>query len=166
MCSSPWRNIPRTHESLRRTHGLRFVILVLCLTAAKSLNRMSGVIKVKIAIWASLIANFCLCVLQCKLDPTLCHLPPRSLSYGGILVYATVTSGSLSILATGIDSVFDIGSNLLLFYIHRKSSRLDHNKWPVGGSRLETIGDIAYGVYSSSSTSRPYHGTKYLAGFL
>lgn len=61
------------------------------------------------------------------------------------LVYATVTSGSLSILATGIDSVFDIGSNLLLFYIHRKSSRLDHNKWPVGGSRLETIGDIAYG---------------------
>ena len=60
-------------------------------------------------------------------------------------MYATVTSGSLSILATGVDSCFDIGSNLLLFYIHRKAENLDHNKWPVGGSRLETIGDIVYG---------------------
>ena len=63
-------------------------------------------------------------------------------------VYATVSSGSLSILATGVDSVFDIGSNILLFYIHQKSAKLDHNKWPVGGSRLETIGDIVYGMYS------------------
>lgn len=59
-----------------------------------------------------------------------------------------MSSGSLSILATGIDSVFDLGSNLLLFYIHRKADRLDHNKWPVGGSRLETIGDIVYGANS------------------
>ncbi|KAF8307180.1 hypothetical protein DL93DRAFT_2088238 [Clavulina sp. PMI_390] len=81
-------------------------------------------IPVKIAIWASLIANFCLCVLQ---------------------LYATASSGSLSILATGIDSAFDVGSNILLFYIHRKAENLDHNKWPVGGSRLETIGDIVYG---------------------
>lgn len=66
-------------------------------------------------------------------------------------VYATISSGSLSILATGVDSVFDLGTNVLLFYIHKKSARLDHNKWPVGGSRLETIGDIVYGIGTHTS---------------
>ena len=60
-------------------------------------------------------------------------------------MYAAVSSGSLSLLATGVDAVFDIGSNLLLFYLHKKKDSLDRNKWPVGGSRLETIGNIAYG---------------------
>jgi divalent metal cation (Fe/Co/Zn/Cd) transporter len=61
-------------------------------------------------------------------------------------VYAAVSSSSLSLLATCIDSIFDAGSNFLLFYIHRKSSRMDVNKWPVGGTRLETIGNIVYGM--------------------
>lgn len=60
-------------------------------------------------------------------------------------VYAAISSASLSLLATGIDSVFDIGSNVLLFVLHRKARGLDTNKWPVGGSRLETIGNIIYG---------------------
>ncbi|KAG6911278.1 hypothetical protein DXG01_002117 [Tephrocybe rancida] len=59
-------------------------------------------------------------------------------------VYAAISSGSLSLLATGIDSVFDIGSNILLFWLHRKAERLDVNRWPVGGARLETIGNIIY----------------------
>ena len=63
-----------------------------------------------------------------------------------VAVYATISSGSLSILAAGIDSIFDIGSNLVLFYLHKKAARLDLNKWPVGGSRLETIGNILYGA--------------------
>lgn len=63
-------------------------------------------------------------------------------------VYAAVSGGSLSLLATGIDSVFDFGSNVLLFWLHRKAARLDVNKWPVGGARLETIGNITYGEYS------------------
>jgi divalent metal cation (Fe/Co/Zn/Cd) transporter len=70
-------------------------------------------------------------------------------------VYATVSSGSLSILATGVDSMFDLGSNVLLFYIHRKSARLDLNKWPVGGSRLETIGNIVYGISALMLFQRP-----------
>jgi divalent metal cation (Fe/Co/Zn/Cd) transporter len=49
-------------------------------------------------------------------------------------------------LATGIDSVFDMGSNVLLFWLHEKAKRLDVNKWPVGGARLETIGNIVYGM--------------------
>ena len=60
-------------------------------------------------------------------------------------MYAAITSVSLSLLATGIDAVFDIGSNVLLFWIHRKASKLDINKWPVGGARLENIGNIVYG---------------------
>lgn len=61
------------------------------------------------------------------------------------LVYAAISSGSLSLLATGIDSIFDLGSNILLFWLHKKANSMDVNKWPVGGARLETIGNIVYG---------------------
>ncbi|KAJ7150397.1 CDF-like metal transporter [Mycena filopes] len=86
-------------------------------------------LPVKIAVWASLIANFCLCVLQ---------------------LYAAISSLSLSLLATGIDAIFDIGSNILLFWLHRKAAKLDGNEWPVGGARLETIGNIVYGFLMGS----------------
>ncbi|KAF5385383.1 hypothetical protein D9615_001074 [Tricholomella constricta] len=86
-------------------------------------------LPVKIAIYASLFSNFGLCILQ---------------------MYAAVSSGSLSLLATGIDSVFDIGSNVLLFWLHRKAEKLDINRWPVGGARLETIGNIIYGFLMGS----------------
>jgi hypothetical protein len=56
----------------------------------------------------------------------------------------------LSLLATAIDAVFDIGSNVLLFWLHRKAAKLDVNKWPVGGARLETIGNVVYGKYKPS----------------
>ncbi|KAE9394080.1 CDF-like metal transporter [Gymnopus androsaceus JB14] len=81
-------------------------------------------LPVKIAIYASMAANVGLCILQ---------------------MYAAISSGSLSLLATGIDSVFDMGSNFVLWWIHRKSKSLDVNKWPVGGARLENIGNIIYG---------------------
>ncbi|KAJ3983394.1 CDF-like metal transporter [Lentinula detonsa] len=86
-------------------------------------------LPVKIAVWASLIANLTLCVLQ---------------------MYAAISALSLSLLATGIDSVFDIGSNVLLLWLHRKAESLDSKKWPVGGARLETIGNIIYGFLMSS----------------
>ncbi|KAF4611966.1 hypothetical protein D9613_004089 [Agrocybe pediades] len=86
-------------------------------------------LPVKIAIYASLIANVALCVIQ---------------------MYAAVSSLSLSLLATGIDSVFDIGSNILLFWLHRQASKLNSTKWPVGGARLETIGNIVYGFLMGS----------------
>ena len=60
-------------------------------------------------------------------------------------MYAAISSVSLSLIATGIDSVFDIGSNVLLVWLNKKADALDVNKWPVGGSRLETIGNIVYG---------------------
>ncbi|KAF8326211.1 CDF-like metal transporter [Cantharellus anzutake] len=67
--------------------------------------------SVKIAVYTSLFANLALCVIQ---------------------LYAAASSLSLSLLATGIDSVFDLGSNVLLNYLHKKASRLDVAKWPVG----------------------------------
>ena len=63
------------------------------------------------------------------------------------IVYAAVSSLSLSLLATGIDSIFDFGSNVLLFWLHKKALRMDINKWPVGGARLETIGNTVYGEH-------------------
>lgn len=86
-------------------------------------------IPINIAVYASLIANAALCVLQ---------------------MYAAISSLSLSLLATGIDSVFDIGSNVLLWWLHRKAEKLDPNDWPVGGARLETIGNIVYGFLMGS----------------
>lgn len=114
------------------------------------MHSLPSCMQVKIAVWASMIANFSLCVLQRKSlriyytsytrprHPDTTILPSHT-------VYAAISSVSLSLLATGIDAVFDFGSNVLLFWIHRKAERLDINKWPVGGSRLETIGNIVYG---------------------
>ncbi|CCL98147.1 uncharacterized protein FIBRA_00141 [Fibroporia radiculosa] len=86
-------------------------------------------LPVKIAVWASLIGNFVLCILQ---------------------LYGAISSVSLSLIATSVDSVFDFGSNVVLYLLHKKALSLDHNKWPVGGSRLETIGNIVYGFLMSS----------------
>jgi len=86
-------------------------------------------LPVRIAVWASLIANAILCVLQ---------------------IYAAISSLSISLIATGVDSIFDIGSNVLLYWLHKKAARLDQNKWPVGGNRLETIGNIVYGSLMAS----------------
>ncbi|KAK7063925.1 hypothetical protein R3P38DRAFT_3382642 [Favolaschia claudopus] len=93
-------------------------------TSDARIDEAAARLPVKIAVWASLIANFCLCVLQ---------------------LYAAVSSLSLSLLATAIDAIFDIGSNILLFWLHKKADKLNANDWPVGGARLETIGNIVYG---------------------
>ncbi|KAJ7582555.1 CDF manganese transporter [Mycena floridula] len=87
-------------------------------------------VSVKIAIWASFISNVALSVLQ---------------------MYAAVSSGSLSFLATALDSVFDPVSNVILLWLHRKAQRLDQQMWPVGGSRLETAGNIVYGFMRVTS---------------
>jgi divalent metal cation (Fe/Co/Zn/Cd) transporter len=81
-----------------------------------------------------------------------------------LIVYAAASAGSLSLLATGIDSVFDAGSNALLFWLHRKAQNLNVNKWPVGGARLETIGNIIYGKCYVVSTR--YTSSHYFPGFL
>jgi len=82
-------------------------------------------VSVKIAVYASLFVNIALCILQ---------------------IYAAVTASSIALLASAIESIFDVTSNVVLYYTHKKASHLDVEKWPIGGSRLLTIGNIAYGT--------------------
>ena len=123
-------------------------------TASRSLIPQLDISKIRIAVYASLMANFSLCVLQCTVNHTLFV----SMLIWTLLdtVYAAISSLSFSLLATGIDSIFDIGSNVMLFWLHRKATRLDVNKWPVGGMRLETIGNIVYGECLCPWRSRTY----------
>lgn len=86
-------------------------------------DRESSALKVKIAVYASIGANFALAALQ---------------------LYAAVSSLSLSLFATAADSVFDPFANLVLNWLHRKSEKVDERKWPIGGSRFEPIGNITY----------------------
>ncbi|KIS68232.1 uncharacterized protein UMAG_03814 [Mycosarcoma maydis] len=86
-------------------------------------GRESSALKVKIAVYASIGANFVLAALQ---------------------LYAAVSSLSLSLFATAADSVFDPFANLVLNWLHRKSEKVDERKWPIGGSRFEPIGNITY----------------------
>ncbi|KAK0521400.1 hypothetical protein OC834_006684 [Tilletia horrida] len=92
-------------------------------------ERESAALKVKIAIYASIIANFVLAALQ---------------------LYAAISSLSLSLFATAADSVFDPFANLVLNWLHRKSKDVDETKWPIGGARFETIGNIVYAFLMGS----------------
>ncbi|THV03053.1 cation diffusion facilitator 1 [Dendrothele bispora CBS 962.96] len=80
-------------------------------------------LKVKIAIRASFFANCILAILQ---------------------LYAAISSLSLSFFATAADSVFDPGANFILNRLHKNSKKVDLAKYPVGGARLTTIGNIVY----------------------
>ncbi|GAA5974598.1 hypothetical protein JCM11641_007018 [Rhodosporidiobolus odoratus] len=80
-------------------------------------------LAIKIAIYGSLGANCVLAVLQ---------------------LYAAISSLSLSIFGTAIDSVFDPAANFVLLWCHRKATKVDLRKYPSGGSKFETIGDIVY----------------------
>jgi hypothetical protein len=110
-----------------------------------SCPRLIKLSQIKIAVWVSLIANLSLCAIQCLSMSGPFHSPPPILTLVHV-VYAAGSSASLSLIATAIDSVFDLGSNMLLFWLHRKATRLDVNKWPVGGARLTTIGNVVYGI--------------------
>ncbi|KAJ7065897.1 cation efflux family-domain-containing protein [Mycena belliarum] len=80
-------------------------------------------LAIKIAIYGSLAANCVLAILQ---------------------IYAAAASLSLSFFATAMDAVFDPLANITLNYCHRMALRADPRRYPSGGSRLETIGDIVY----------------------
>ncbi|KAK8853245.1 hypothetical protein IAR55_003947 [Kwoniella newhampshirensis] len=81
--------------------------------------------KVKIAVNLSLIANCALAILQ---------------------LYAAISSLSLALFASCIDAV-DPFANAILWAAHRASDRAEEKKWPVRGSRFETMyGSIMGGV--------------------
>lgn len=134
---------------------------------------------IKIAIWASFIAN--MYGFRCsstahdfEYDFADSFLRLRIRRCLAILqLYAAISSLSLSFFATGLDAIFDPFANLVssscsltqtgklieslfarqvLLYCHRKAKSVDLHRYPGGGSRFETIGEIVYsGVMGGAS---------------
>ncbi|KAF1966882.1 hypothetical protein BU23DRAFT_592945 [Bimuria novae-zelandiae CBS 107.79] len=79
--------------------------------------------KVRFAVNASFIVNFCLFVIQ---------------------LYAAVSTGSLSLFATAADAFMDLVSSVVMLITSRMAARPSVYKYPVGRTRIETIGIIMF----------------------
>lgn len=83
----------------------------------------TNALQYKIAVNGSLIANICLAILQ---------------------VYGGAASGSLSLLTTMADALFDPLSTLTLILCHRAVNKVNGARYPQGKARIETAGNIAF----------------------
>lgn len=86
-------------------------------------------LKFRIAIWGSFAANIVLAILQ---------------------LYAAISSGSLSLITSMADAVFDPLSNLTLILSNRAIKRVDPRRFPAGKARLETVGNILFCMLMTS----------------
>ena len=80
-------------------------------------------LKYKIAVYSSFIANVLLAGLQ---------------------MYAAISSGSLSLITTMADAIFDPLSNITLIVANRAVNRVDSRRFPSGKARIETAGNITF----------------------
>ncbi|ORZ14691.1 cation efflux family-domain-containing protein [Absidia repens] len=80
-------------------------------------------LKLKIAVYGSVVANIILFALQ---------------------LVAAITSGSLSIFATMADAFMDLLSSVVLMWASRQAARPNLNKYPAGKARMETAGIIVF----------------------
>lgn len=80
-------------------------------------------LRYQIAVKGSFIANVCL---------------------SGLQLYAAISSASLSLITTMVDSCFDPFSGLLLWWAHRTVAKASPNKYPVGRARISTAGNIVF----------------------
>ncbi|KAK7706876.1 hypothetical protein SLS63_013869 [Diaporthe eres] len=80
-------------------------------------------LRYQIAVKGSLCANVCL---------------------SGLQLYAAISSGSLSLITTMVDSCFDPFSGLLLYMAHRTVTKASPTKYPVGRARISTAGNIVF----------------------
>ncbi|KIW14822.1 hypothetical protein PV08_07607 [Exophiala spinifera] len=79
--------------------------------------------KVRFAVNASFVCNFCLFVIQ---------------------LYAAISTGSLSLFATAADAFMDLVVSIVMLITSRMASRPNVSKFPVGRKRLETVGIILF----------------------
>ena len=79
--------------------------------------------KVKFAVNASFAVNFCLFIIQ---------------------MYAAISTGSLSLFATAADAFMDLVSSVVMLVTSRMAARPSVYKFPVGRTRIETIGVILF----------------------
>ncbi|KAK3987715.1 cation efflux family protein [Cladorrhinum sp. PSN332] len=80
-------------------------------------------LRFKIAVYGSLAANIVL---------------------SGVQLFAAVTSGSLSLITTMADAVFDPLSNVILIAANRATHSVNPRRFPSGRARLETVGNIVF----------------------
>lgn len=62
----------------------------------------------------------------------------------GLQIYAAVSSGSLSLITTMADAIFDPLSNVTLIVANRAVNRVDGRRFPSGKARIETAGNITF----------------------
>ncbi|KAH7305696.1 cation diffusion facilitator 1 [Rhexocercosporidium sp. MPI-PUGE-AT-0058] len=79
--------------------------------------------KVKFAVNASFVCNFCLFIIQ---------------------MYAAVSTGSLSLFATAADAFMDLVSSIIMLITSRLAAKPNVQKFPVGRKRVETVGIILF----------------------
>ena len=80
-------------------------------------------LRYRIAVHGSLVANIVLAAVQ---------------------VFGASTSGSLSLITTMADALFDPMSNLTLMAANRAVKKVDSRKFPSGKARIETVGNIVF----------------------
>ncbi|KAG4270054.1 hypothetical protein FPRO04_11886 [Fusarium proliferatum] len=83
--------------------------------------RVAG--KIKFAVNASFVVNFCLFVIQ---------------------LYAAISTGSLALFATAADAFMDLVSSFVMLITSWLAARPSIYKYPVGRTRIETIGVILF----------------------
>jgi len=88
-----------------------------------ALDQLENGPKVRFAVNASFVVNFCLFVIQ---------------------LYAAVSTGSLSLFATAADAFMDLVSSVVMLITSRMAARPSVYKYPVGRTRIETIGIIMF----------------------
>lgn len=79
--------------------------------------------KIKFAVNASFVVNFCLFIIQ---------------------MYAAISTGSLALFATAADAFMDLVSSFVMLVTSRMAARPSIYKYPVGRTRIETIGVILF----------------------
>ena len=88
-----------------------------------ALDHLENGPKVRFAVNASFVVNFCLFIIQ---------------------MYAAISTGSLSLFATAADAFMDLVSSCVMLATSRMAARPSVYKYPVGRTRIETIGIIMF----------------------
>lgn len=88
-----------------------------------ALDHLENGPKVRFAVNASFVVNFFLFIIQ---------------------LYAAISTGSLSLFATAADAFMDLVSSCVMLVTSRMAARPSVYKYPVGRTRIETIGIIMF----------------------
>ncbi|CAO3698063.1 hypothetical protein G6F70_005733 [Rhizopus microsporus] len=91
-------------------------------------EEIKQLLKLKIAIYGSVVANVLLFTLQ---------------------LIAAVSSGSLSIFSTMADAFMDLLSSTVLLWASRQANKTNLMKYPAGKSRMESVGIIIFSCLMS-----------------